>query len=164
MIDKGLHERLNNVRLLALDVDGVLTDGGVYLLEDGQQLRRFDIKDGLGLKRVLECGIQVVILSTSNVKIVQHRARALGIEDVFLNVVDKKAVLERICQRRDMGLKAVAYMGDDLTDLPVLQAVGFPCAPADAVEAVKEAAVYVTQAAGGRGAVREVCDLLYMRQ
>lgn len=160
MSNPELGKRLRQVRLLALDVDGVLTDGGVYIGEDGHELRRFDIKDGLGLKRVMAAGIIVAIISSSPVAAVAYRAQRLGIEEVHLGITDKLLTLREICERYAVALEQVCYVGDDLVDLPVLEAVGLPCATADAVNQVRQVALYVTQARGGYGAVREICDLL----
>lgn len=152
--------REHRIRLLAMDVDGVLTDGGVFIHEDETQSRRFDIKDGLGIKRVLERGVEVALISSASCRAVQYRAEMLGIKEVHLNVSNKIATLRELCTRLDTDLSEVCYIGDDLVDLEVLHSVGFPCAPADAVSSIRQIATYVTQARGGRGAVREVCDLL----
>lgn len=159
-MNDDIRERIRNIRLLALDVDGVLTDGGVYVLEDGTEFRRFDIKDGLGLKRVMEAGIEVAIISASDAGSVLHRAERLGIRYVYLGVEGKLRTLIQLCQDLDIGLDQVAYMGDDLPDLPVLQAVGLPCAPADAVTEIREEVLVRTSSIGGHGAVREFCDIL----
>lgn len=163
MSDPELSERLCQVRLLAVDVDGVLTDGGVYIGDDGRELRRFDIKDGLGLKQAQTAGLILAIISSSPVEAIAYRAQRLGIEEVHLDITDKLQTLREICERYAVALEQVCYVGDDLVDLPVLQAVGLPCAPADAVIQVQQAARYVTLARGGYGAVREVCDLLVQR-
>lgn len=155
-----LHERAGKVRLLALDSDGVLTDGGVYLFEDGREFRRFDIKDGLGLKRVMALGVEVAIISGSASAPVRQRAQNLGIAEIHLGIDDKLAVLRTLCSERGLKLDQVAYMGDDLPDLPVLEQVGLPCAPADAIDEVISRALFVSQNPGGYGAVRDVCDLL----
>ena len=157
-MNDDLERRIQNIRLLALDVDGVLTDGGVYMFEDGTEFRRFNIKDGLGLKMVMEAGIGVALISSATTQAVLHRAARLGITEVHLGVKDKVEVLEDICQRMGITFEQVAYMGDDLPDLPVLERVGLPCAPADAVDAVKQAAVYVSNQRGGDGCVRDVCE------
>jgi 3-deoxy-D-manno-octulosonate 8-phosphate phosphatase (KDO 8-P phosphatase) len=148
------------VRLLALDVDGVLTDGGVYVLADGREFRRFDIKDGLGLKRVMRAGIRVSWISSGSADAVMHRAEQLGIDDVHLGVQQKLQTVQQICTRHAVNSTHICYLGDDLVDLEVMQYVGVACAPRDAVAEVRQVASYVTQAAGGHGAVREVCDLL----
>jgi len=159
-MNDDIRERIRNIRLLALDVDGVLTDGGVYVLEDGTEFRRFDIKDGLGLKRVMAAGIEVAIISASDARPVLYRAERLGIRHVYLGVKDKLRTLEQLCQDLGIGLHQVAYMGDDVPDLPVLQAVGLPCAPTDSAGICRSAAIIVTTLYGGHGAVREACDLL----
>lgn len=151
---------MRNVRLLALDVDGVLTDGGVYIGDDGHEFRRFDIKDGLGLKQVMEHGINVALISSASCNAVRHRAKMLGIREVHLNVVNKMTVLSELCIRLKVKLNEVCYIGDDLVDLEIIRSVDLACAPADAVTIIRQAVTYITQASGGRGAVREVCDLL----
>jgi len=157
-----IQRRAQRIRLLALDVDGVLTDGGVYVLEDGTEFRRFDIKDGLGLKRVMEAGIEVAIISVSDSQAVVHRAKRLGIVHVYTGCYDKLEQLMRLCQTLGISLSEVAYMGDDLTDLPVLERVGLALAPADAVREVRQVAHIITTSRGGYGAVREVCEMVVL--
>jgi 3-deoxy-D-manno-octulosonate 8-phosphate phosphatase (KDO 8-P phosphatase) len=154
------NERSNDIKLLAMDIDGVLTDGGVYISEEGNETRRFDIKDGLGLKKVMAEGIQVIWVSSGVCEAARSRANGLGIDEVHLGVVDKLGLLERICDENGITLDKVAYIGDDLTDVTALKRVGLACAPKDAVESIKRFTHYITEARGGHGAVREVCDLL----
>lgn len=161
---KDLQDQFQQIRLLGLDVDGVLTDGGVYILENGQEFRRFNIKDGLGLKRLMASGIGVVWISAGVNPSIHHRALQLGITNVHLGVIDKFTSLSAICSELKIDLTQVAYMGDDLTDLEVMQRVGVACAPADAVEEIKQVAAYVSQLGGGFGAVREICNLLMLFQ
>jgi len=160
MTDDEIRRRADSIRLLALDVDGVLTDGGVYVLEDGTEFRRFDIKDGLGLKRVMEAGFEVAIISASFSRPVIHRAQTLGIKQVHLGIANKLQKLGEICKNLGIELSEVAYMGDDLADLPMLEEVGLFLAPSDAFNLIKNKAAYVTSALGGKGSVREVCELL----
>jgi 3-deoxy-D-manno-octulosonate 8-phosphate phosphatase (KDO 8-P phosphatase) len=157
-LSTDLREKFRHIRLLALDSDGVLTDGGVYIIDDGREFRRFDIKDGLGLKRVMQAGLQVAIISSASCEAVRVRAKGLGIEHVYLGVQDKLARLQQVCDQMGIALDEVAYIGDDLLDLPLLRAVGLACAPADAMEEVKNAVALVTSKAGGHGAAREICD------
>lgn len=159
-MSNDVKQLFRNIRLLALDCDGVLTDGGVYVLEDGTEFRRFDIKDGLGLKRVMERGIEVAIISNSTSTAVAHRVARLGIKHSLLGVENKLATLQELCSQLNLSLDKVAYIGDDLTDVSVLTAVGLPCAPADAVEEARYAALYVARRPGGYGAVREIAELL----
>ncbi len=153
-------DRARNVRLLCLDVDGVLTDAGMYYGPDGEVMKKFNTRDGHGLARVRELGIAVAIISREDSAIVHARAAKLNIDDVFCGVLDKRRVLDEICRRHGLGLEHIAYVGDDLPDLAALECVGMACAVADAVEPVKAVADYVTQRRGGDGAVREVCELL----
>ncbi|AFY35637.1 HAD family hydrolase [Calothrix sp. PCC 7507] len=152
--------RLSQVKLLALDVDGVLTDGGLYYTDNGEELKKFNVKDGLGLKLLMQAGIDVAIITASTSSSVLHRAKKLGINYTFIGVEHKLSVLENLCHKLNITLEQVAYMGDDLNDLPILQAVGCPLTVADAMSANKSSAIYITELAGGQGAVREICDYL----
>ncbi len=152
--------RLQQIRLLALDVDGTLTDGGLYYTADGQELKKFNAKDGQGLKLLMAQGIQVAWITASSAVVTWHRARNLGIPYILLDVEDKLSALKELCYAIGITLDQVAYMGDDVNDLEVLQQVGLPLAPADAVLAVRNVADYITALKGGEGAVREVCDLI----
>lgn len=163
-MNPDLVELVVKVRLLALDSDGVLTDGGVYVDDRGLEFRRFDIKDGLGLKRVMEAGIHVAIISGSDAKPVLHRARNLGIDEVHVGVTDKLRCLQGICERVGVMLDEVAYIGDDLPDLAIMDHVGLACAPADAHELVIAKARIITRSRGGQGAVRELCEIIYSDQ
>ena len=151
------------VEILLLDADGVLTDGGLYYLSDGGAdafAVRFDIKDGLGLRLALENGLVVGLVSGRRTPQVAARAKALGIDEVHLGVRDKERTVLDIIARHDGAAETTAYIGDDLVDLEAMAAVGLPVAVADAVDAVKERALYITERPGGRGAVREVVDLI----
>lgn len=153
-------ERLGAVKLLSMDVDGVLTDGGLYFTDDGRQSRKFNVRDGVGMKRVLAAGIELAIVSASAAQSIRHRGEILGVRHVFLDVEDKLAVISGLCRDLGIALADVAHVGDDLNDLPLLGAVGCPLSVADAVPEVREAAVFVTENGGGAGAVREICDLV----
>jgi 3-deoxy-D-manno-octulosonate 8-phosphate phosphatase (KDO 8-P phosphatase) len=155
-----LRSRLSQVKLLALDVDGVLTDGGLYYTDTGEELKKFNVKDGLGLKLLMQAGIDVAIITASTSTSVVHRAKKLGINYTFIGVENKLSVLEKLCQQLNITLEQVAYMGDDLNDIPVLKAVGCPLTVADAMSANKSSAIYITELFGGQGAVREICDRL----
>ncbi|MDH3284845.1 MAG: HAD hydrolase family protein [Acidobacteriota bacterium] len=160
MNEKRLGELAARIRLLMLDVDGVLTDGGLYYLEEGGFAVRFDIKDGLGLARAVREGILVALVSGRDTPQARRRAEELGILEIHLGARDKVAVLEDILSRTGLGAEEACFVGDDLIDLPAMRRVGLPVAVADAVEEVREVAVHVTVRAGGRGAVREVVELL----
>ncbi|MEO7992873.1 MAG: HAD-IIIA family hydrolase, partial [bacterium] len=155
---------LAGIRLLVLDVDGVLTDGGLYYSERGLELKRFHSRDGLGLKLIAQGGITLALLSGDPSPITASRARRLAIEHVILGADDKLETLEAFIATLGIALPQVAYMGDDLNDLPCLTEVGFGAVPSDAAPEARSAAHYVCALGGGQGAVREVCDLLRAAQ
>lgn len=151
---------LAQVRLLVLDVDGVLTDGRLWFGARGEVLKVFHVRDGHGIRDVAAAGIEVIVISGRRSAAVRRRCRELGIRRVFQGVDDKSAVLDRV--RRELGVpaSACACVGDDAPDVPVMRAVGVAFAVADAHASARAAAHRVTRATGGRGAVREVCDAL----
>jgi 3-deoxy-D-manno-octulosonate 8-phosphate phosphatase (KDO 8-P phosphatase) len=151
---------LNKIKLLLLDVDGVMTDGRIIYFNDGGEAKAFDVKDGHGLKLIQRAGIRVGIITGRQSEVVARRAAELGIGIVYQGAKDKlKPFLEII---KELGLEPfeVAYVGDDVVDLPVMRQVGFSATVADAVDDIKPYVDLVTSRPGGRGAVREVCDLL----
>ena len=155
-----LQDSLVKTKLLALDVDGILTDGGLYYTESGEVCKKFNVKDGKGINLLMQAGIEVAIISANDSAATHYRAQKLKIVNCFTNVENKLKVLENLCQKLNISLSQVAYMGDDLNDLPILKAVGLPLTVADAIPENKAIAAYVTKLSGGQGAVREVCNLL----
>ncbi len=155
-----LRSRFAQVKLLALDVDGVLTDGGLYYTSSGEELKKFNVKDGMGLKLLMAAGVEVAIISASNSTATLHRAQKLGIEHVFVGIEEKLSVLRELCHKLDCSLEQVAYVGDDINDLPILKAIGCPLTVADAIPQNQAEAIYTTSLPGGRGAVREICNHL----
>ena len=158
------HPTPNTTRLLVLDVDGVLTDGGLYVADDGTPSKKFNVKDGLGIKLAQRFGIQVAILTGKTSQVVEHRAKELGIEHVIQGSKGKGGDIKALAERVGMTLSDTAMMGDDLPDLPAFAVVGHTIAVGDAVAEVKQAASYVTAAHGGRGAVREAIEHLLKAQ
>jgi N-acylneuraminate cytidylyltransferase len=132
----------------------------MYYGPDGEVLKKFNTRDGMGLARVRDAGIAVAIVSGEDSAIIHARAAKLKIDEVFCNVANKRTVIDELCGRHGLALNQVAFVGDDLNDLPALECVGLACAVADAAEPVQAMAHYVTQRRGGDGAVREICDLL----
>lgn len=151
---------LAKIKLLLLDVDGVMTDGRITYDNDGGETKSFDVKDGHGLKLVQRAGIQVGIITGRQSSIVARRAAELGIELVYQGVKDKSLPFREILEKLALSPEEVAYVGDDVVDLPIMRQVGFAATVADAVDDVKPYAHMVTKRCGGRGAVREVCDFL----
>lgn len=151
---------LSKIRLLLLDVDGVMTDGRIVYDNNGVETKAFDVKDGHGLKLIQRAGIQVGIITGRQSDIVTRRAAELGIDLVYQGAKDKTEPLREILAALALDPSEVAYVGDDLVDLPVMRLVGFSATVADAVDELKPLVDLVTSRAGGRGAVREICDFL----
>lgn len=160
MKEKDWKKRAQAIRLLLLDVDGVLTDGRIVYDGRGQELKSFDIKDGQGIKLLQQAGLKVGIISGRKSSAVSLRARELGIDLLFQKALDKAKALEKIIRKGNIRAEQICFVGDDLVDLPVFPRVGFAVAVADSVKEVKENAHYITHCPGGRGAVREVCELI----
>ena len=152
------------VRLVIMDVDGVLTRGEIFVDADGRESKVFHVHDGSGIVYLHRHGIRTALISGRDSTVVELRARELGIEDVFQGSRDKIRAYEEVLSRRDIPDEAVCYVGDDLLDLPCLKRAGFPVAVANASPEVKAVARYVTTRAGGQGAVREVAEIILKAQ
>jgi len=155
-----LMERLARVRLLALDVDGTLTDGGLYYGHPSVELKRFDVQDGLGIVLARGVGLETAIITGRRSELVAWRARELGISTVLQGVRDKGQAMLDLAKTSGLELSELAFMGDDLNDLPAMARVGVALAPASAVSHVREAADWVATQSGGAGAVREAIELI----
>jgi len=149
---------LKPIKLLILDVDGVLTDGRIIYNDKGEETKAFDVKDGLGIRLILDMGIQVSIITGRYSKAMQYRCKDLGISSIFEGVSDKATVLNTLIKQTGFMSKQMAAIGDDLPDIPLMKTVGCAIAVADAHEMVRRHADIVTLAKGGYGAVREVCE------
>lgn len=152
--------RAANVRLLVLDVDGVLTDGRLYYSDNGEELKAFNIKDGLGIKLLQKAGVAVAIITGRQSAIVTRRAGELGIQEVVQGREDKRQALQELSQRCGLHVDECAYMGDDLPDLGAIVAAGFGMTVADACAEVRSVADWQSKLSGGDGAVREACEFL----
>ncbi len=148
------------VGILMLDCDGVLTDGGMYFDASGQAMKRFDVKDGLGLVRLAEMGFPTAVVSGDSSAISAARCDVLRIAYVVLGCMDKETAVRELLEETGIPAEAVVYVGDDIADLPAMHMVGLGIAVADALDVVKEQADWVTQRPGGHGAVREICDAI----
>ncbi len=155
-----IKERALKVKLFLLDVDGVLTDGRLYYTQEGEEIKVFNVKDGFGIKLAQKAGIEIGIISGRSSNALHKRLKDLGIEEIFTGKKDKLSALENIVKRKNIKTEEIAYMGDDLVDIPVMKRVGFPIAVRDAEDIVKEYAVYVTEREGGKGAVREAIETI----
>ncbi len=151
---------LKQIQLLVLDVDGVLTDGRIIYTDSGEQIKQFSSRDGLGLRLLMDNGIQVGLITGRRSGALTHRCKNLGIDLVFDGIFNKAEALDRMAQQTRIDPFAMAFMGDDLIDLPAMARAGVAIAVADAVDEVKARADLVTRAAGGHGAVREICEAI----
>ncbi|HTS00101.1 MAG TPA: HAD-IIIA family hydrolase [Bacteroidota bacterium] len=152
--------RARRVKMVLLDVDGVLTDGGLYYTAEGHELKRFHAHDGYGIQRGREAGLAFGIISGRSTPIVDARARVLKIDDVIQGTEDKVAAMRTIQRRRGFADGEFAFIGDDLFDIPLLKTVGLSAAPPNALDDVRAVVHYVTRSAGGEGAVRDFIDLI----
>ena len=149
-----------DLRILLLDVDGTLSDGGMYFTADGLAMKRFDVRDGLGVILLQEAGVEVAFVTADDSPITAARAVRLKVAHCEMHCGDKGAAVRRILADRGLTRAQAAFMGDDVNDLPAFAEVDYPLAPPEAVAEIRAAACYVTSASAGYGAVREVCDLI----
>ena len=169
-VRKNVHPRkvslkiLQAVRLFATDVDGVLTDAGMYYAESGDEWKKFNTRDGMGLKLLQRAGIITAIVTQERTKLVARRAEKLAIPELHQGVLDKLSLVREMAARHGLALSQVAYIGDDINDLETLKHVGFSATPADGMPQIVEVVDYVCQKKGGEGAVREIIEMILAAQ
>lgn len=156
--------RAKQIRLMAFDVDGVMTDGGLFLSDSGEEFKRFNSLDGHGLKMLRASGVEIAIITGRTSRCVELRARNLGVPHVYQGVEDKREAMIGLLEKLGLPPVAAAYMGDDVVDLPVMRHVGLAITVPESPQLVREHSDYVTQRSGGHGAVREVCELIMAAQ
>ncbi|MBK1641328.1 3-deoxy-D-manno-octulosonate 8-phosphate phosphatase [Chromatium okenii] len=159
-----LLERAAHIRLVIFDVDGVLTDGSLFLGDDGQEYKAFNSRDGLGMTLLQSTGVRLAVITGRTSQVVQRRMASLGIAEVYQGYQDKLPAYAELKQKLALTDAAIAYVGDDVVDLPIMRLVGLAIAVSDAHPRVQEQAHLRTKAAGGRGAAREVCELILSAQ
>ena len=159
-LSRSLQAGLGRVRMLAMDVDGVLTDAGMYYTETGDELKKFNTRDGMGIKLLQAAGFVTAFVTREKTAIAERRGRKLAVPEVHQGVEDKLTDITKMARKYGLTLEQVAYIGDDVNDLDALRAVGFSAAPADAMPVILDAVHYVCAKKGGEGAVRELADLL----
>ncbi|MDO8488718.1 MAG: HAD-IIIA family hydrolase [Candidatus Omnitrophota bacterium] len=152
------------IKLLLLDVDGVLTDGRIIYDSRGRDSKFFDVHDGLGVFVLQKCGIKTILITAKSSKTILPRAKDMHVAQVFADIFPKTAVIEKILKKYNVALDEICFMGDDLVDLSLMRKIGLPVAVANASSEIKEAALYITNRLGGRGAVREVAELILKSQ
>ncbi len=161
---QSLAPKLKKIKAIFLDVDGVLTDGSIIYGREGMEIKVFDSQDGYGITSALQNGFRVGIMTARDSEVVRRRAAELGIADVYQGSIDKVSPLEEIKKKYALSDAEIAYVGDDILDLPILRKIGFSAAPANAVRDVKMKVDYVAKASGGHGAVREIIDIILKAQ
>lgn len=161
---KNYRELLKNVTTFIFDYDGVMTQGDVLVLPDGEALRMTNVKDGFALQLAVRMGYNVAVISGGYAKSMEQRMKALGVKDVFLHIPNKIIKLDEYMNERGLTKDEVVYMGDDIPDYPVMQKVGVPVCPADAAEEIKQISVYVSHQNGGKGAVRDIIEQVMKAQ
>ena len=159
-LEESAIQAAKKVKLLAMDCDGVLTDGSITYDENGVEYKTFNVKDGHGIVRMNKSGFITAIITARRNGTVEHRAKNLNITELYQGRKDKLPALEEIMKKYNLGYDQIAYMGDDLPDMCILKKVGLACCPADAVEEVKSVCNFISSVNGGRGAVRELCDFI----
>ena len=159
-----LTSRAKLIRLIAFDVDGIMTDGGLYYSDSGEEFKRFNSQDGHGLKMLRASGVEIALITGRTSRCVAARAKNLGIAHVYQGVENKLEVMVGLLDKLKLPRDAAAYMGDDVVDLPVMLRVGLAISVPDAPQVVRDRAHYVTRRDGGQGAVREACELLMLAQ
>jgi len=155
-----LKKKCLEIKLVVTDVDGVLTDGGMFFSENGEMLKKFNTRDGMGVELLRNYKIPVVIITRENSKIVLSRAKKLLIKETFIGIKKKELLLPKICKKYQIKKNNVAYIGDDINDLEILKQVGFSASPKDGVSIIKKKSDYVCKSKGGEGVLREIADLI----
>ena len=161
---KDILARAAKIKLVVFDVDGVLTDGGLFMDKDGHEYKMFHSRDGHGMKMLLNTGVEIAIITGRNSTVVEHRMTGLGIKYVYQGQLDKRVAFNRLLQELSLAADEVAYVGDDVVDLPVMRKVGLAVAVQDAHELTKKHAHWQTPNCGGRGAARDLCELIMEAQ
>jgi YrbI family 3-deoxy-D-manno-octulosonate 8-phosphate phosphatase len=161
---ESLNRKLARIKMLVMDVDGTMTDGGVYYTKDGEDVKRFSIRDGMGILLLKKAGIIPAIITSENSPIVIARAVKLKIEEVVLGSRNKKMDLMLLAEKSNLGLEEVAFIGDDINDIQALEIAGLSVCPANSVDSVKEIADYVCETDGGQGAIREIAEKILISQ
>ena len=164
MYSLELKNKASKIKMVVFDVDGVMTDGSITYDENGVEYKTFNVKDGQGIVRITKVGIITAIITARNNATVKHRFDNLGMSRLFMGQSDKMLAMNQLLEEYNLDLSQVAYMGDDLPDMPVLKKVGLASCPNDAIDEVKDLCHFVSSKNGGRGAVRELTDLIYLSQ
>ena len=159
MLAKQIVQKCKKIKVIISDVDGVLTDGGMYYSEKGEVLKKFNTRDGMAIK-LLENGIKTILITGENSRIVKARAKKIKASSAFIGISKKELLLPKICKKYNVSNSEIAYIGDDLNDYKIMKKVGFSATPSDGIAEIKLVSDYVCKIKGGHGAFREFCDLI----
>jgi YrbI family 3-deoxy-D-manno-octulosonate 8-phosphate phosphatase len=157
-------EKIKKISTVITDIDGVWTDGGMYYDETGNEFKKFNTRDGMGVERLRNFGIETVIFTSEDTNIVRKRAKKLHIKNCFVGVKDKKKLLKLFCQKNKIDINAIAYIGDDLNDFGAMEIAGFTACPNDAFKDILESVDYICKTNGGMGVFREFAELIMEKQ
>ena len=157
---KSFLEKCKNIRIMLTDVDGVLTDGGIYYTEKGDIMKKFHVRDGMGITLMKKYEILTIIVTKEKTPMVKQWSKRMKIEKLYDGIIQKEKILEKICKKYNVNSNVVAYIGDDVNDIDLLKIVGFSICPNDAIEDVKKNCNYVCKAKGGEGVLREIADII----
>ena len=159
-MDLQIDTKLKKIKLVISDVDGVLTDGGMYYNEEGEYMKKFNTRDSMGMELLLQKGIKTILMTRENSKIVKERVKKIKIVDLYSDVIKKEEMIPEILKKYDVSSDEIAYIGDDVNDVEIMKIVGFSATPFDGNFVVKENVDYTCKMEGGKGAFREIADLL----
>lgn len=161
-ISKNLQKKISKIKLIITDVDGVLTDGGMYYSKNGEEFKKFHTRDGMGIELLAKAGIGTIFMTKEKSIIVKKRAKKVKAMDCYLGIEDKKSMLEPICKKFNVQKYEIAYIGDDVNDAEIIKQVGFSSSPHDAIDEIFKSVDYVSHFNGGCGVLRDVADLVLM--
>lgn len=153
-------KRLKKIKLVLTDVDGVLTDGGMYYSKDGEFLKKFNTRDAMGMELLLDFDIKTIMLTRENSSVVKARAKKIKVSELYSGILDKKQFLKKVLKKYNVKTNQVAYIGDDVNDLEIMKIVGFSCSPNNAIKSVQKISNFVCKVNGGDGAFREFAELI----
>ena len=158
--EKQLAQKCKKIKMVLTDVDGVLTDGGMYYSEEGEIMKKFNTRDGMGVELLSKQQIGSIIITRENSTIVKKRGKKIKVLKTYVGILKKESLLPEICKNYSLNLENIAYIGDDINDFEIMRKVGFSCTPNDGIKKIKDISDYVCTAKGGHGAFREVSDLI----
>ncbi len=164
LLNESITKKLKSIKIIATDVDGVLTDGGLYYTAEGLVMKKFNVKDGMGTRLLKEQGIKTAIITTDTSELIKIRAERIKVDYLFLGVWDKENKLKEICESENISLEYTAFIGDDVNDTGIIKEAGFSACPADAVDDIKNIVDIILTKKGGEGVFRELADLILKAQ